>query len=825
MAASTNVIFEPLPGSQINFLTCPAWEVLYHAGRGNGKGTLSSCPVLTPRGWTTMGELRPGSIISNPDGTSQKVEQVFHRGKQDVYKLYFHDGATLVTDGDHLWLTKYANATKPERLYCPLDFDGHIKNTKTLYESIKKHPNRLPLIPCNNPIFFQRPRGAMDVDAYVIGLLLGDGSITQNMISLTSYDYEIQSFVVNHAGFIEGSDGITYRLPAHSRIRTQLRELGLIGHSANSKFIPNRLLFGSVQERLDLLHGLMDTDGYVDKAGACYYTTVSMQLAKDIRTLILSLGGWASINTKAAGYKNEYGEYISCQDAFELYIQFPNKVDLFRLSRKKERCVDKNYMHGKLTRKIIKIEKLEEQQETICIVVNNPNRLFVVEDFIVTHNSVCLLADYLQHVNMGFGMDWSGVIFRQSYPQLQDFISVTKKWIPRIFPTAKYNGSDHMWTFEAGETLLLRYVRTLDDYESYHGWQKAFVGFEELSLWPLPDLYLKLMSINRCPNKYVPLKYRSTTNPGGPGCQWLKSRFIDVMPQCTIFTDNHGQTRCHIQGDLIENTILMDADPLYREKLLALTQDDENLRKAWVYGSWDIIAGGALLEVWHPKRQQFDEFDIPKTWSIYRGFDWGSSKPWAVLYFAVCNGEQPSSFTSSVLQAAGALPYFTKESVIVIDEIYGWDGTANTGDKATSQEIAQRVLAKDAEIYNTYGIKVQPSTADTAIWDVRDGTSIAMNMHSHGVDWTRSYKGTGSRVSGLSLMRQMLGASKRKELEAPGLYFFKKAVHTIRTLPLLQYDEKKPEDVDSTGEDHCYDVIRYFCSRKQTQMTRRSVGI
>lgn len=828
MSFNENISFEPLPGSQEMYLTCTAWEVMYHAGRGNGKGQINSAKILTPRGWTTMGKLRPGSIISNPDGEAQQVLQVIPRGEQTVYKVSFKDGSHVITDSEHLWLMRYANREKRWiRRFKPQGFYGEIESTENMYKHLLEYPDMKPLIPCTSPVFFQKPKGAIDVDAYLIGLLIGDGSLSRkNNITLSTADYEIVEYI-HDKGFNTDipEHSISYRCYNNTPIHKQIIKLKLLGTHSHTKFIPKRLLFGSIEERLATIQGLMDSDGYVDKVGGCYYTTVSQKLSKDIKALILSLGGWASIREKETQFTNTDGELKTGRLAYELYIQFPNKVDLCRLSRKKERCIGNNYMHGALVRTICKIEKLEKKEKTICIVVKNPNRLYITDDYIVTHNSVCLLMDYLQHVDEGLGLDWAGVIFRQSYPQLQDFVAVTHKWIPRIFPDAKYNGSEHTWTFREGESLMLRYVRRMEDYEQYHGWQKSFVGFEELSLWSTPELYLKLMSINRCPNENVRLKYRSTTNPGGAGNFWLRERFIDAAPPQTIIKSDIGQSRCHIKGDLRENTVLLKADPFYREKLMSLAKDNPNLYKAWVLGSWDIITGGALTDVWDIESQRIPVISIPDGWKIFRGFDWGSARPWAVLYIAECNGEQPSDFTSMVAQASGKLPHFARGSCVVIDEIYGWNGTPNEGDVATSQEIAERVLEKDRAIELEHGIKVQLGPADTSIYDVRDGSSIGSNLSSHGCYWTRAYKGSGSRIAGLAIIRQMLGASKRHDLEKPGLYFFEKVFHTLRTLPILQLDKIKYEDVDTNMEDHIYDVLRYMLSRKMSQLKQRVVGM
>jgi hypothetical protein len=443
-----------------------------------------------------------------------------------------------------------------------------------------------------------------------------------------------------------------------------------------------------------------------------------------------------------------------------------------------------------------------------------------------------LLMDFLQGVGVGYGADYKGLLLREATTELGDVISKCKKWIPRIFPTAKYNASKKIWTFEEGETLWLNYARTEDDYEQYHGHEYPWIGWEELTNHPTDVVYLKLMSCNRSSNKKIPKKYRATCNPSGPGHQWVKQRFIDTVEEGRIhretveieFPGPDGEiqkqeltvTRTHIRSYASENKKLLEADPLYMAKIFSLTQDNEMLRKAWIDGSWDLLIGGFFTDVWDVNIHVLEPFDIPSSWRLARSFDWGSAKPWAVTYGVEANGEQPD---------VDYLPYIPKGSVIVPAEIYGWNGNVNEGDKATSQEIAERVLHMDSKLLDMYGIKCYAGPADTQIWEVRDGSSIAANLSSHGCRWTRAYKGPGSRIAGWSLIRQMLGAAKRGDLEKPHLYFFKDAQHHIRTLPLLQRDKKNPEDINSDSEDHCGDSLRYLLSRRMTRLKRKKVGI
>lgn len=443
-----------------------------------------------------------------------------------------------------------------------------------------------------------------------------------------------------------------------------------------------------------------------------------------------------------------------------------------------------------------------------------------------------LIMDFLQGVGVGYGPDYKGLLLREATTELGDVISKTRKWIPRIFPTANYNASKKIWTFPEGETLWLNYARTEEDYEQYHGHEYPWIGWEELTNHALPNVYLKLMSCNRSSNPKIKKKYRATCNPSGPGHQWVKQRFIDKTLPGRIYREEvefeypgtDGKmvketaivSRTHVQSFQSENKSLMDADPMYMANIFAMTRDNDMLKKAWIDGSWDLIIGGFFTDVWDKDTHILEPFTPPSSWKLIRSFDWGSSKPWAVTYGFEANGEQP---------AYGDYPFIPKDSIIIPSEVYGWTGEANVGDQATSQEIAQRTLTIDKALQREYGIKCFPGPADTAIWEVRDGTSIAQNLSSHGLRWTKAYKGPGSRISGWALIRQMLGAAKRGELEAPHLYFFPAAQHHIRTLPLMQRDKKKPEDIDTDLEDHAMDSTRYLLSRKMTRLKRRKVGM
>lgn len=388
------------------------------------------------------------------------------------------------------------------------------------------------------------------------------------------------------------------------------------------------------------------------------------------------------------------------------------------------------------------------------------------------------------------------------------------------------------------DNQYLTYAHNTTDIENSQGAflinQNCYIGWEELTNHPTDEVYLMLMSCLRSSNKNIRLKYRANCNPGGVGAQWVKSRFIDTVPEGRVYQDEFGKTRAHVFLPTTENKVLLEATPDYQNTLKAMTEGNENLRKAWLYGSWDIFLGGFFSSVWEPKihilkSKEFGNpfapaFKIPASWRVQRSFDWGSARPWCVTYGAFCSGEQPEGLDFDIPVG----------SVVIIDEIYGWTGKPNEGDGATSAEITQRVLKRDKELeklHSTYNeftdsmrsIKIQPGPADNSIWNVIDGTSIGASMSKYGLYWQRSMKGHGSRKAGLATIRDMLLNAKKKDPEKPHLYFFQSAANHIRTIPIQQTSRFDPEDIDTDLEDHAIDSMRYLVARKNSVMKRGGV--
>jgi hypothetical protein len=412
-----------------------------------------------------------------------------------------------------------------------------------------------------------------------------------------------------------------------------------------------------------------------------------------------------------------------------------------------------------------------------------------------------LLMDYCQHVGCGLGKAWRGILFRQSYPALADVVAKSLEWIPKAFPGAKFNASSYVWKFPDGEELLLRYMERKKDYWSYHGHEYPWIGWDELTNWADSSCYDIMRSCCRSSKPNVPRKYRATANPHGPGHHWVKGRFIDVAARGVIVTDKRGNQRVTLHGHWSENRFLLENDPEYVNRLLESTEDDPDQQAAWVDGEWDVAAGAFFGGVWSRQHHVLAPFAIPIGWRIDRAFDWGSSKPFSVGWWAESDG-------SPATLANGLTRHFARGTLFRIAEWYGCQkGKPNVGLQLEASDIAGGILERQRNQWpNRF---VQPGPADSSIFDVQDGHCIGDSFKKAGVTWLSANKGPGSRKNGWALMRERLGAAKRHPTEKPGLFVFASCTDFIRTVPMLPRDEKKPDDIDTAAEDHAADEARY----------------
>lgn len=391
-----------------------------------------------------------------------------------------------------------------------------------------------------------------------------------------------------------------------------------------------------------------------------------------------------------------------------------------------------------------------------------------------------LLMDFAQFVGRGFGPAWRGILFRETYPNLEDVIAKSQKWFPQLFKGCRYHGTNHVWIFKGGERLYFRHAAKPRDYWNYHGHEYPWIGWEELTNWPDDELYKMIMTLCRSSSPDMPRRYRATCNPYGVGHNWVKARFIDPVKRGRIMIDESGKQRVALHGDILENRILLNADPDYIQNLKL----QGGVRaKAWLHGDWNITAGGMFDDLWDPCVHMVEPFDIPLGWKVDRSFDWGSSKPYSVGFWAESDG-------TDIIYSDGDRIPTVKGDLFRISEIYGWNGTPNHGTKEVATVVAGKVKKREKAL----GLRVLPGPADVSIWSEANDNCIAKDMASMGVRWERAKTGSHSRNNGWELMRRRLFDSVTGD--GPGLFCFDTCPQFIRTVPGIRRDDKDMDDVD-----------------------------
>lgn len=375
--------------------------ILEGGAAGGGKALLLDELVCTPFGFRRVGDLKVGDTITSPNtGGMQKVVWVHPIEKHDYYRVHFVDGTFIDCSEGHLWQCHVSRGkTKRkdgqcEKVWSTISmFEWYNRKKSGMYNGVNL------IIPISEPVQFTvgNRYGTTPIHPYVLGAIIGDGCLTDSgtknrKVLFTTLDQEIIDNVLEKGGHKiakacdkEGTNAKSYYLDGNG-IYEGFEKLGLVGLGSLHKFIPKQYKYGTIENRLELMRGLLDTDGYVDSRGHVSYSTISPQLAEDVAFIARSLGCVASIKRDGAGYKKD-GEYIKCNDAYTVYIRCEDTSRLVSLKRKKDRCVvGFNGGSSKLGKRIVDIEYIGER-EGRCITVSEPNGLFITNDFTVTHNS------------------------------------------------------------------------------------------------------------------------------------------------------------------------------------------------------------------------------------------------------------------------------------------------------------------------------------------------------------------------------------------------------------------------------------------------------
>ncbi len=349
---------------------------------GIGKSQDLDCKLVTPNGWIRMGDIKVGNFVIGSDGKPKKVLGVYPQGMKDIYEITFNDGTTARSCDEHLW-----------------NVNTYIRNwrknpfmTKTLREIMNEglkfdNGNNKWYIPIIKPIEFETKE--LKIDPYVLGCLLGDGGISiRNTIGFTTIDEQIKFEIErrlpeNHRLVIRKNSIKDYGLTSDGKnnyINQALKKYNLKGCNSHTKFIPNDFKFASIKQRLELLQGILDTDGHVTKQqGLIEITLASKQLIDDVQFIIESLGGVGRVHEKWVNYNGEKRLY------YRLHIKLPPEFTPFKLKRKIEAFVaPSKYLPNRAIVDVKYVGKKDAQ----CIMVDSDDHLYATDHCILTHNTL-----------------------------------------------------------------------------------------------------------------------------------------------------------------------------------------------------------------------------------------------------------------------------------------------------------------------------------------------------------------------------------------------------------------------------------------------------
>lgn len=455
-------------------------KIGFSAVSGAGKAQPFYSKVLTDLGFVEMKDINVGTNVFTANGTLTKVINVFPQGKKKIWEFTLSDGTKVQSCEEHLWKT----STISERVN-NLNKKGSIKTTLEIVNSLKKGKKANHFIELCNPIQFNKKE--FIISPYIMGILLGDGCFRSESLFFSSVDSEIATNVNSllPTGLQLKKRGINYIISRELLNESQnknpfieeLKFLNLMDKSSFNKFIPFDYLHSSIEDRIELLQGLIDTDGSVYNEGQIEYTTTSYQLKEDVKFLVESLGGYCS-SIKERKTKYIYKEEVKeGKLSYRLKIILPNTIIPCKLQRKLDRV--SFYTKYLPIRNIVEALYIGEV-EAQCIEVEDNSHLYITDNFIVTHNTFGALK-----VAYGLIGDWSKIAVIDTengsadlYSHLGDYNVLTlnsyspEKYIEAIIACEKagmeliiIDSTTHEWEF-------LLQVHAKMEGNSYANWSK-----------------------------------------------------------------------------------------------------------------------------------------------------------------------------------------------------------------------------------------------------------------------------------------------------------------------------------------------------------------
>lgn len=367
-----------------------------------GKEQPISEPVLTSAGWKPMGEIQIGDLVYGRDGKTHPVTGVFPQGVKDVYEVTFKDGTSTRCGLKHLWTVQTTKQRSNMRKYNDYRYkvvtlEEILKDYKTSVNNINKKSkfNYKYSVPANLPIEFDN-QNKLPLSPYALGLMLGDGGFTGNVCTFTNSENELFEELANEISSLNvmlhtrcfdnhKQASIVCETDKSNPFKEVIKKLGLNNCGSREKFIPEIYIYSSIENRLALLSGIINTDGHIARGNKICISTYSKNLAYDISSLARSLGYIVKITEYDRTDENSTKKYSK---EVEYSMSIYGDYEKLHLSTKHKNKLNKerNFEYSKIIRDI----KLVGKEESQCIMVDNPDHTYITKDYVVTHNTTLI---------------------------------------------------------------------------------------------------------------------------------------------------------------------------------------------------------------------------------------------------------------------------------------------------------------------------------------------------------------------------------------------------------------------------------------------------
>jgi len=396
-----------------------------------------------------------------------------------------------------------------------------------------------------------------------------------------------------------------------------------------------------------------------------------------------------------------------------------------------------------------------------------------------------------------YGSGFNALFLRRELPMLDDAIARSHEIYSKI--GASWNDQKKTWIFPGGGRLRFRPLERVQDADKYQGQNLSDACVEEAGIYPDPKPIDRLFGVLRS-GSGVPTQLLLTGNPGGAGQHWIKQRYIDPAPRgMSALTRTLPNGSAHryvfIPSRIQDNKLLMKNDPQYINNLYLV--GSEQLVKAWLDGDWNAVEG-AFFECWQSERHIVRPFAVPAEWARFRSMDWGSAKPFSVGWWAIASDDFR-------LESGNVIP---RGAIVRYREWYGMKpGEPNVGLKLTAEEVGRGILEREKGEKVDYGVLDPAAFAQDGGPSIHERLSAATNYK---VVFRRADNKRVSQAGAQGGWDQMR-ARMKGDGENPMLYVFSTCTDFIRTVPSLQHDINRPEDLDTDAEDHIADETRYGC--------------